>query len=81
MDYTPVGLFGYMATRMDTKAVLSVQDDDADVFLMQCLWQRVGIPQPLHIVRDAEEAINYLAGAGQFTNRAESPFPALCSWI
>ena len=64
---------------MDTNAVLYVEDDESDVFLMQRAWQKVGLLHPLYIVRDGQEAANYLAGVGvgQFANRAMYPLPAL----
>jgi len=38
---------------MDTQAVLYVEDDELDVFLMQRAWQKIGLPHPLFIVRPA----------------------------
>src|SRR5262249_55414095 len=35
------------------------------------------LPHPLHIVRDGQEAADYLAGTGQFVNRAVYPLPIL----
>src|SRR5215467_9181661 len=49
---------------MDTTAVLYVEDDEADVFLMQRAWQKIGLSYPLYIARDGQEAADYLAGAG-----------------
>jgi|SRR5215470_4293662 len=62
---------------MDTKAVLYVEDDESDVFLMRRVWQKVGIPNPLLVVRDGQEATEYLLGVGEFADRAEYPLPTL----
>jgi CheY-like chemotaxis protein len=63
---------------MDTKPVLYVEDDEADVFLMERAWQKVGLlPHPLYIVRDGQEAADYLRGTGRFAERAVYPMPAL----
>ena len=62
---------------MDTKAVLYVEDDDADVFFIERAWQKVGLPHPLYIVRDGEQATHYLTGTGSFAERTEYPMPAL----
>src|SRR5262245_33679630 len=62
---------------MDTKPVLYVEDDDADVFLMERAWRKVRLSHPLYIVGDAQEAAHYLTGTGRFTQRSECPMPAL----
>ena len=61
----------------DTKAVRYVEDDNSDVFMMRRAWQKVGFPNPLHVVRDGQEATEYLLGAGKFADRASYPFPTL----
>ena len=62
---------------MDTKAVLYVEDDEADVFVMRRAWQKVGFPNPLHVVRDGQEATENLVVAGEFADRAEYRLPTL----
>src|SRR5262245_5899748 len=66
-----------MATRMDTRAVLYVEDDDSDIFFVERAWQKVGMAHLLYIVRDGQQAIDYLSGIGDFADRVEYPFPAL----
>src|SRR5262245_50648581 len=44
---------------------------------MRRAWQKVRIPNPLHVVRDGQEATEYLMGAGEFADRAEHPLPTL----
>jgi len=65
------------AVIMGTKAVLYVEDGEDDVLLMRRAWQKVGIPNPLLVVRDGQEATEYLLGACEFADRAEYPLPAL----
>src|SRR5215475_13217083 len=60
---------------MDTKAVLYVEDNAADVFLIERAWETVRIPHSLFIVRDGQEAAHYLAGTGRFADSAEYAFP------
>ncbi len=62
---------------MITQAVLYVEDDLTDVFLLQRAWQQAGLPNPLHVVKDGQEAMDYLSGTGDYADRAAHPFPAL----
>jgi hypothetical protein len=38
----------------------------------------VGVPNPLQIVRDGEEAVRYLSGKGRFADRMVCPMRASC---
>ena len=40
-------------------------------------YEAAGIEQPLHVVRDGDEAIAYLKGEGKFRDRRHYPFPRL----
>lgn len=40
-------------------------------------FQKAGIGNPIQVVRDGEEAINYLAGIGTYSDRVEFPLPEL----
>ena len=62
---------------MNDLAILLADDREDDILLIQEAFERAGIQNPLHIVRDGEEAINYLSGKGKFSNRTEHPLPAL----
>jgi CheY-like chemotaxis protein len=62
---------------VSNRCILQVEDDENDVFLLQRVFQRAGIASPLHAVTDGEMAINYLAGAGAFADRAKHPLPCL----
>jgi CheY-like chemotaxis protein len=64
---------------MDTKAfaVLLVEDDLTDVFLVKRAFKAAQIKNPLQVVTDGEEAINYLRGAGKYADRATYPLPKL----
>jgi CheY-like chemotaxis protein len=57
--------------------ILLVEDDANDVFLMQRACRKVELPNPLQVVGDGDEAVDYLAGAGRYTDRAQYPLPAL----
>jgi CheY-like chemotaxis protein len=57
--------------------ILLVEDDPNDVFLMKRALKAAAITNPLKVATDGQEALDYLAGAGQFENRAEFPIPSL----
>ena len=63
---------------MTTKrAILLVEDDEDDVFLMERALQGADVINPLYVVEDGQEALDYLAGAGKFSDRASYPVPAI----
>lgn len=59
------------------KTVLIAEDDHNDLVFMQMAFGQAGVPNPLQIVRNGDDAIAYLAGSGDFADRDRFPFPAL----
>lgn len=57
--------------------ILLVEDDANDVFLMQRAFRKVELPNPLHVVGDGDEAVDYLGGTGRYADRSAHPLPAL----
>jgi len=62
---------------IDTAVILLAEDDDDHVLLVRRAFKSAHLINPLHVVRDGEEAIAYLQGEGPYINRAEYPLPAL----
>lgn len=62
---------------VDNDLVLLVEDSPDDVALLRRSFIKARILNPLHVVTDGQEAIDYLAGKGKYANREEFPFPAL----
>ena len=58
-------------------SLLIAEDDENDVFFLQHAFAKANIPNPLHIVRDGQEAIDYLSGANAFSDRGKYPLPYL----
>jgi CheY-like chemotaxis protein len=58
-------------------AILLVEDSEDDVFLMKRALKAAGIVNPLHVVEDGQQAIDYLAGNGVFGAREQHPIPAI----
>lgn len=57
--------------------ILLVEDNSDDVFFMRRACKSVGLQNPLHVVEDGNKAIDYLAGNGQFADRAAFPLPCV----
>lgn len=57
--------------------MLYVEDEPHDFFFMQLAWEQSAVPNPLVTVQDGQQAMDYLAGKGEFADRAKHPFPCL----
>ena len=57
--------------------ILQVDDDPNDVFLFQHAMREAGATNPIQVVSDGQQAIDYLAGVGRFANRVTFPLPCL----
>jgi DNA-binding response OmpR family regulator len=62
---------------MNTFPILLVEDDENDIFFFERAYKKAGITNPLHIVRDGDEAIQYLSGKEAFADREKFPLPSL----
>src|SRR5437868_570319 len=63
---------------MTTKAsMLLVEDNEDDVFLMRRALKAAGIINPLHVVEDGQEAVNYLAAFSNQSDNAPPGCPAV----
>jgi CheY-like chemotaxis protein len=58
-------------------AILLVDDDPNDRFLIRRAFQRLGIGNPLFEVSDGAEAIAYLAGEQKYADREKFPYPGV----
>ena len=54
-----------------------VEDSEDDILLVRRAFAKAGITNPLHVVKDGEEAVAYLKGEGKYFNRDEYPLPDL----
>ncbi len=57
--------------------ILLVEDDENDVFFFKRAMKLAGWTDPLQVVQDGKQAIEYLNGTGQFFRREEFSLPAL----
>lgn len=61
----------------DGATILLAEDQEDDILIIQRAFKNGGIRHPLMVVRDGEEAINYLSGNGRYSNRELYPPAAL----
>ncbi len=59
------------------RAILLVEDNEDDVFLMERALKSAAVINPLFLVEDGQEAMDYLGGAGKFSDRTHYPLPAI----
>jgi len=64
---------------MDTRqfTVLLVEDDLNDIFLVKRSFKIARVRNPLQVVTDGQEAIQYLCGEGRYAAREVYPLPKL----
>ncbi|MDB6123719.1 MAG: two-component system response regulator [Pedosphaera sp.] len=59
------------------RTILLVEDNEDDVFFMEQAKGRAGIQNPMQVAHNGQEAIDYLQGAGKYTDRSQFPLPFL----
>lgn len=56
--------------------ILLAEDDENDVLLVQRALRKAGVPNPIQVVGDGQQAIDYLMATGIFSDRTVYPFPS-----
>jgi CheY-like chemotaxis protein len=59
-----------------TRNILLVEDDKHDAFFLKRALQKVRPDLPLQVVTDGEQALDYLNGRKQYSDRATYPLPS-----
>lgn len=62
---------------MNSTTILLVEDNEDDAFFMKRALRDAGIDNPVRLVEDGQQAIDYLSGTGAFANREENPLPMI----
>lgn len=57
--------------------ILAAEDDENDALFLTRAHKEAGLENPLVIVRDGQEAVDYLGGASIYADRAAHPLPGL----
>jgi two-component system response regulator len=60
--------------------ILYVENSPDDVELAKLIFRQLKVANPLQVVRSGAEALDYLLGRGQFTDRMKYPFPGVV-WL
>jgi CheY-like chemotaxis protein len=60
-----------------TPTVLYADDEESDRFFMRRAFKASGLEYSLQTVSDGQEAIDYLSGAGPYSQREKHPVPDL----
>jgi len=58
-------------------SILLVEDDSNDILFVQRAFRQVNATTPIQIVKDGDEAVDYLSGQGNYADRDRHPLPAL----
>jgi CheY-like chemotaxis protein len=56
-------------------SILLVEDDPSDIFLVRRAFQKAQASCQINVAKDGEEAIAYLSGTGQYSDRERYPLP------
>ena len=62
---------------LNDKIILLVEDDPNDVLLIQRAFQKAGLNNSLKVVRNGEQAVEYLSGEDAYADRERFPLPFL----
>lgn len=57
--------------------LLLVEDDANSVFFFEHVIEKLEILNPVSVVSDGRDALDYLAGAGKFADRGTFPMPGI----
>jgi CheY-like chemotaxis protein len=55
--------------------ILVVDDDEDDQYLIKMAFTKIGVTDPIHLVNDGVEAIEYMMGEGKFADRKKYAYP------
>ncbi len=64
-------------SHVSARTVLYVEDEENDAFLMQLAFEKAGLHAVLRVVENGQDAIDYLAGTGNYAERSRFPVPKL----
>ena len=62
---------------MSGHLILLVEDDPNDAFFLQRALRKTRADVPLQKVNDGQQALDYVDGTGNYTDRSTSPLPSL----
>jgi len=57
--------------------VLMAEDDEHDILAVRRAWKKRNINNPLYIVNDGEECLDYLHRRGKYSEQGTAPRPGI----
>jgi CheY-like chemotaxis protein len=57
--------------------ILQVEDDENDIIFLQHAFKEAGITNPIQVITDGQQAVDYLSGSGKFADPVPHPRPCL----
>ena len=60
-----------------TFVVLMAEDDEHDILATKRAWRKNNILNPLYVVRDGEECLDYLHQRGKYSEPGSAPLPGI----
>jgi CheY-like chemotaxis protein len=67
----------FPSSDFNSRTILLVDDNEDDVFIMQSVFQKLQIPNPIQTLTDGDDAIAYLNGDGRYSDRTRYPLPTV----
>lgn len=61
----------------NANAILLVEDNEDDVFLMKHALTGAGVTNPVFVVETGQQAVDYLSGASRYQDRSRYPMPVI----
>jgi CheY-like chemotaxis protein len=55
--------------------IIVVDDSPDDQFLIKNAFKKIGVTDPIHLLNDGLEAIDYMMGEGKYANREKFAYP------
>jgi CheY-like chemotaxis protein len=58
-----------------TNTILIVDDNEDDIYALRRALKKANITNPQQVVTNGQAAVDYLSGAGQYSDRSQFPLP------
>jgi CheY-like chemotaxis protein len=58
-----------------SNTILLVDDNEDDVYALKRALKKAGIANPIRVVTDGQQALDYLTGVGEYAKREQHPIP------
>jgi CheY-like chemotaxis protein len=62
---------------MNAPIVLAAEDEETDAFILRLAFEKAGVTNPLVILRDGQQIVDYLSGVPPYDDRTAHPLPAV----